>query len=166
MLARSGRADLQQSGMSLMKSHAQVAVIGGGPGGLYFALLAKQLDPGREITVWERNAAGDTFGFGVVLSDETLGGIEQADAAVYQEMERGFARWDDIDIHYRGQVVTSGGQAELGRALGGYVNVVTKSGTNVTHGDAYGYFRDAALTGADFGGASIVGCQFPAGFAT
>ena len=52
----------------------RIAVLGGGPGGLYFAALAKQLDPGHDITVWERNAADDTFGFGVVFSDETLGG--------------------------------------------------------------------------------------------
>ena len=57
----------------------RIAVIGGGPGGLYFAALAKQLSPDHEITVWERNAADDTFGFGVVFSDETLGGIEHAD---------------------------------------------------------------------------------------
>lgn len=87
----------------------RIAVTGGGPGGLYFAALAKQLGPGHEITVWERNAADDTFGFGVVFSDETLGGIEHADAAVYRAMERGFARWDDIDVHVKGQVITSGG---------------------------------------------------------
>ena len=57
----------------------RIAVVGGGPGGLYFSLLAKQLGPGHEISVWERNAPDDTFGFGVVFSDETLGGIEHAD---------------------------------------------------------------------------------------
>src|SRR3954452_14643147 len=87
----------------------RVACIGGGPGGLYFAALMKQLDAGHEITVWERNAPDDTFGFGVVLSDETLGGIEHADRRVYAAMEAEFARWDDIDVHYRGEVVTSGG---------------------------------------------------------
>jgi anthraniloyl-CoA monooxygenase len=87
----------------------RIAIVGGGPGGLYFAALAKRLDPHREITVWERNAADDTFGFGVVLSDETLGGIEHADPAVFETMQRQFARWDDIDIHYREQVITSGG---------------------------------------------------------
>jgi anthraniloyl-CoA monooxygenase len=90
-------------------SGLRIAVIGGGPGGLYFAALAKQLNPQHEITVWERNRADDTFGFGVVFSDETLGGIEHADRAVYEEMSREFARWDDIDVHYRGEVVTSGG---------------------------------------------------------
>ena len=65
----------------------RIAVIGGGPGGLYFSALAKQLGPAHEITVWERNAHDDTFGFGVVFSDETLGGIEHADPAVYRAME-------------------------------------------------------------------------------
>lgn len=87
----------------------KIAVIGGGPGGLYFSALAKQLGPHHEITVWERNAPDDTFGFGVVFSDETLGGIEHADQAVYAAMQREFARWDDIDVHYRGEVFTSGG---------------------------------------------------------
>lgn len=87
----------------------KIAVMGGGPGGLYFSALAKQLGPHHEVTVWERNAPDDTFGFGVVFSDETLGGIEHADRAVYAAMEREFARWDDIDVHYRGEVFTSGG---------------------------------------------------------
>ncbi|MEU5692093.1 FAD-dependent monooxygenase [Actinosynnema sp. NPDC020468] len=87
----------------------RVAVVGGGPGGLYFAALAKRLDPAREITVWERNAADDTFGFGVVFSDETLDAIADADPVVAAAMEAGFARWSDIDIHYRGVVQTSGG---------------------------------------------------------
>jgi anthraniloyl-CoA monooxygenase len=92
----------------------RIAVVGGGPGGLYFAALAKQLcahqsGAEHEITVWERNAADDTFGFGVVFSDETLGGIEHADRAIYVAMEREFARWDDIDVHYRDRVITSGG---------------------------------------------------------
>ncbi len=87
----------------------RIAVIGGGPAGLYFSALARQLDPRHEITVWERNAPGDTFGFGVVFSDETLGGIEHADTSVFRAMEREFARWDDIDVHFRGTVITSGG---------------------------------------------------------
>ncbi|MEN3359124.1 MAG: anthraniloyl-CoA monooxygenase, partial [Mycobacteriales bacterium] len=91
----------------------RIAVVGGGPGGLYFAALAKQLGPGHEITVWERNAADDTFGFGVVFSDETLGGIEHADPVVYAQMQREFARWDDIDVHHElgpePVVITSGG---------------------------------------------------------
>ncbi|MFJ9114062.1 bifunctional salicylyl-CoA 5-hydroxylase/oxidoreductase [Streptomyces sp. NPDC102394] len=95
----------------------RVAVIGGGPGGLYAAALLKRLDPAREVTVWERNAPDDTFGFGVVLSDETLGGIEHADPVVYEALQRDFVRWDDIDIVHRGVRHTSGGHgfAALGR---------------------------------------------------
>ncbi|GAA2914204.1 bifunctional salicylyl-CoA 5-hydroxylase/oxidoreductase [Streptomyces mexicanus] len=100
-----------------MTGARRVAVIGGGPGGLYAAALLKRLDPAREITVWERNAPEDTFGFGVVLSDETLGGIEHADPVVYRALERDFVRWDDIDIVHRGRRHTSGGHgfAALGR---------------------------------------------------
>ncbi|MFE2878294.1 bifunctional salicylyl-CoA 5-hydroxylase/oxidoreductase [Streptomyces roseus] len=96
-------------------SALRVAVIGGGPGGLYAAaLLARH---GHTVEVWERNAPEDTFGFGVVLSDETLGGIERADTVVYAALGAEFVRWDDIDIVHRGRLLTSGGHgfAALGR---------------------------------------------------
>ncbi|MER5541155.1 bifunctional salicylyl-CoA 5-hydroxylase/oxidoreductase [Streptomyces sp. NPDC002589] len=95
----------------------RVAITGGGPGGLYAAALLKRLDPTREITVWERNAPDETFGFGVVLSDETLGGIEHADPVVFEALQRDFVRWDDIDIVHRGVTHRSGGHgfAALGR---------------------------------------------------
>ncbi|MEV2278076.1 bifunctional salicylyl-CoA 5-hydroxylase/oxidoreductase [Nocardiopsis sp. NPDC049922] len=95
----------------------RVAVIGGGPGGLYLAALAKRLSPAWEITVWERNAPDDTFGFGVVFSDETLDGIAHADPELFGAVSAEFARWSDVDVRYKGKVLTSGGHgfAALGR---------------------------------------------------
>ena len=95
----------------------RIAISGGGPGGLYLAALMKQLDAGHDITVWERNAPDDTFGFGVVFSDETLGAVESADTEIYARMARRFARWTDIDVDVNGHGFTVGGQgfAAMGR---------------------------------------------------
>src|SRR3954467_4586026 len=87
----------------------RTAIVGGGPSGLYLSILLKKLDPSHEVTVYERNAPDDTFGFGVVFSDETLSSFEAADRATYDEITRRFARWAEIDVHYRGAVLTSGG---------------------------------------------------------
>src|SRR6201990_2653755 len=87
----------------------RTAIVGGGPGGLYLSILLKKLDPTHEVTVYERNAPDDTFGFGVVFSDETLAAFEAADRETYDEITRRFARWGEIDVHYRGEVMTSGG---------------------------------------------------------
>jgi anthraniloyl-CoA monooxygenase len=93
-----------------------VAVIGGGPAGLYFALLMKQADPGHRIAVLERNRPDDTFGWGVVFSDQTLGNFAAADPETCREIGDHFARWDDIDVHVKGHVVTSGGHGFSGIA--------------------------------------------------
>ena len=95
----------------------RIAVVGGGPGGLYFSILIRKVRPDWEVTVFERNAPTDAFGFGVVFSDETLTVFEHADPESYWSIAQQFARWTDIDIHYRGQVTRSGGHgfAALGR---------------------------------------------------
>ncbi|MET9502472.1 bifunctional salicylyl-CoA 5-hydroxylase/oxidoreductase [Streptomyces sp. NPDC006622] len=95
----------------------RIAIIGGGPGGLYTAALLKRRAPDRQVTLWERTTPEHTFGFGVVLSDETLGGIEHADPVVHEALQRSFVRWDDIDIVHRNTRHTAGGHgfAALGR---------------------------------------------------
>jgi anthraniloyl-CoA monooxygenase len=90
------------------KAH-RIAITGGGPGGLYTAALLKRLDPTREITLWDRNPPQTTFGFGVVLSDETLGGIEHADPTVYTALQKNLTRWNDIHIVHRATRHTAGG---------------------------------------------------------
>ena len=81
----------------------RIAIAGGGPGGLYLSILLKRLDPSYEVVVHERNAPDDTFGFGVVFSDETLAAFEAADPESYAEITRAFVRWSEIDVHFRGR---------------------------------------------------------------
>jgi len=92
----------------------KIACIGGGPAGLYFAILMKKQDPSHEITVYERNQPGDTFGFGVVFSDATGTNLEEADPETFDAMMAQCARWDDIDIHYQGEILRSGGHGFSG----------------------------------------------------
>ena len=74
----------------------KIACIGGGPAGLYFAISMKLRDPAHRIDLYERNRADDTFGWGVVFSDETLGHFEEADPESYAAIRRSFAYWGDI----------------------------------------------------------------------
>ncbi|HMK78101.1 MAG TPA: NAD(P)-binding protein, partial [Xanthobacteraceae bacterium] len=87
----------------------KIDVIGGGPAGLYFAILAKKAWPQLDITVFERNRPDDTFGFGVVFSDETLETFEKYDRESYSAITANFAYWDDIEIHFKGTVHRIGG---------------------------------------------------------
>jgi len=87
----------------------RIAVLGGGPGGLLAALLAQRSDPGREVTVFERNRAGDTFGFGVVFSDATLDGIDAADPVLRRALTEHGVHWDPIEVRLRGERWRFGG---------------------------------------------------------
>lgn len=82
----------------------RIAVVGGGPAGLYFALLMKRDWPELTVDVFERNQADDTFGFGVVFSDQTLDTFKAADAQSYAAIRDNFAYWDDIEIHFKDTV--------------------------------------------------------------
>jgi anthraniloyl-CoA monooxygenase len=89
----------------------RIAVIGGGPSGLYFSILMKRADPAHEITVYERNPPDATFGWGVVFSEETLGALRDADFESYVEITDSFAAWNTIEIRHGGHVVRSRGHA-------------------------------------------------------
>ena len=92
----------------------KIACLGGGPAGLYFAILMKKAFPEAAIVVHERNKADDTFGFGVVFSDETLGNFEAADEPTYREIRRLFRYWGDIETHLGDEVVRSTGHGFCG----------------------------------------------------
>lgn len=92
----------------------RIAVIGGGPAGLYFAILMKKWQPSSEITVFERNRPDDTFGFGVVFSDATLDIFERYDAESYRAITENFAYWDDIEVRFKDTVHRIGGNGFCG----------------------------------------------------
>ena len=95
----------------------RIACLGGGPAGLYFAISVKLRQPDVDVTVFERNKPDDTFGWGVVLSDETLGNLAANDPVSAKAIESHFAYWDDIAVHYRGskQLSTGHGFCGIGR---------------------------------------------------
>ena len=104
----------------------RIVSIGGGPAGLYFALLMKKADPGHDVTVVERNRADDTFGFGVVFSDATLDTFIEADRPTGEAITRAFAHWDDIDIHYQGQVLASTGHGFSGMSRQALLDILQR----------------------------------------
>ena len=94
----------------------KVGVIGGGPAGLFSAILLKRANPAHRVTVFERNRADDTYGFGVVFSDQTLENVRDADPETFARVSGRLARWDDIDVHFKGRTITSGGHGFSGIA--------------------------------------------------
>jgi len=92
----------------------KITSIGGGPAGLYFGILMRKVFPDVEVEIFERNRADDTFGWGVVFSDETLDNVRWADPESYAEIERNFIHWTDIETHYAGTCVTSTGHGFSG----------------------------------------------------
>ena len=92
----------------------RIVCIGGGPAGLYFALLMKRRHPAHQITVVERNRPYDTFGWGVVFSDQTLGNLQQSDPKSAAQILDAFNHWDDIEVNIRGRKIRSGGHGFCG----------------------------------------------------
>ena len=102
----------------------KINIIGGGPSGLYFALLMKKSDPAHEIVVWERNAPDDTFGWGVVFSDKTLSYLKENDEETHQSITDRFAMWDNVDVVHRGQKMTIRGNRFSGIARIELLNIL------------------------------------------
>ena len=92
----------------------RIACLGGGPAGLYFAIAMKRRAPDDEVVVVERNRPHDTFGWGVVLSDETLANLAASDPESADAIRRAFVYWDDIAVFYRGTVTRSSGHRFCG----------------------------------------------------
>lgn len=121
----------------------RIAIVGGGPGGLFAGALLKNGDPSREVTVFERNRASETFGFGVVFSDATLQGLDQADPVLRSALEQHGVHWDAIEVRVKGEKFLCGGngmaaierKSLLGllqtRALEAGVNVSFSSPVNI-----------------------------------
>ena len=136
----------------------KVAVIGGGPAGLYLALLMKKAGPAHQVVVLERNAPDDTFGWGVVFSDQTLGYLREADAPTARRIEDEFAHWDDIDVHHRGAVITSGGHGFSGIARKTLLRILQDRAAELGVDLRFGVdvADDAELRGLGFGDPDLV----------
>jgi anthraniloyl-CoA monooxygenase len=102
----------------------RIVCVGGGPGGLYFAMLMKKADPRHEIRVVERNQPDQTFGFGVVFSDATMAGIADADSEAYRAISAHLVHWDDIEVNYRGERIASTGHGFSGMSRHTLLNVM------------------------------------------
>jgi len=104
----------------------RIVCIGGGPAGLYFALLMKKLDPAHRITVVERNRPYDTFGWGVVFSDATMDNMRAWDAETADAIEVAFNHWDDIELHFKGRCIRSGGHGFVGIGRKKLLNILQR----------------------------------------
>ena len=107
-----------------MRAAMRTVILGGGPGGLYFAISLKLRNPVHEVVVIERNKPDDTFGWGVVLSEDTLGNLDANDSVSAAAIRNSFVYWDDVAVHYRGAVMRSGGHGFSGIGRQRLLNVL------------------------------------------
>jgi anthraniloyl-CoA monooxygenase len=94
----------------------KITIVGGGPAGMYFAILMKVADAGHQITIYERNGPDDTFGWGVVFSGRTLNNLRAADPASHAEITGDFAAWDNVDVAHRDEKISIHGNSFSGIA--------------------------------------------------
>src|SRR5437868_3727335 len=94
----------------------KITIIGGGPAGMYFAILMKKANAAHDITIYERNGPDDTFGWGVVFSGKTLANLREADEASHADITRDFEAWDNVDVVHRGEKISIHGNSFSGIA--------------------------------------------------
>src|SRR6266513_4168923 len=94
----------------------KIIIIGGGPAGMYFAVLMKKADAGHDIRIFERNGPEDTFGWGVVFSGKTLANLREADPESHSEITRDFEAWDNVDVVHRNEKISIHGNSFSGIA--------------------------------------------------
>src|ERR1700749_948580 len=104
----------------------RIVCMGGGPAGLYSAILFKKALPKAAVEIFERNRPDDTFGWGVVFSDKTMGNFLEADAPSHARIAEEFYHWDDIDVHFKGQIIRSGGHGFAGISRRMLLNILQK----------------------------------------
>lgn len=133
----------------------KIACLGGGPAGLYFSILAKKANPTWDITVVERNRPDSTFGWGVVFSDRTMDGFKDSDPETHAGITSAFRHWDDIDVFFKGGMITSGGHGFCGIARITLLNILQRRAcelgvrlqfeTEVTDPDVYAANHDLVV---------------------
>ena len=109
----------------------RIAVIGGGPGGLFFAALVRKADPTADVTVFERNRADDAFGFGVVFSDRTLAGINTADPVLSRALDEHGRHWQDIEVRLKGERIRCGGNGMAAIARGTLLSLLQERASDM-----------------------------------
>ena len=149
----------------------RVVCLGGGPAGLYSAILLKKSVPAAKVEVFERNRPDDTFGWGVVFSDQTMAGFQAADAESHAAIVASFYHWDDIDVHFRSETVRSGGHGFSGISRRRLLNILQDRAHGLgvvqhfeSECDDLAPFRDADLVIAADGVNSQVRTRFAAVF--
>ncbi len=131
----------------------RIVCLGGGPAGLYSAILLRKAWPRVRVEVYERNRPDDTFGWGVVFSDQTLGNFRTADSASYDAITGAFHHWDDIAIHFRGRRFVSGGHGFAGISRQRLLNLLQERAHEL--GVHQSFQHEVAAT-ADFGDADLL----------
>jgi anthraniloyl-CoA monooxygenase len=131
----------------------RIVCMGGGPAGLYSAILFKKALPGAAVEVFERNRPDDTFGWGVVFSDSTMGNFLEADAPSHARIVDEFYHWDDIDVHFKGQAIRSGGHGFAGISRRKLLNILQKRAASLGVKQAFQHEIDDT---DEFGSADLV----------